>query len=177
MNKWIGISLGAVVGISHIGMIGMLATRSSFPRLDLPISEYTSYSVRAGKDGYAINYRANDPLIMGVRKNVDRPAGFLGLGRSKPNYEEQYTMDGARHISNPDGSPKISAARIKCIKAAGGGESTGKIVGGSIGAAVGTSGLASIPYVGWVLAGAATMLGMEQGGEIGGQMARDLKGC
>ena len=177
MNKWIGISLGTVVGISHIGMIGMLATRSSFPRLDLPISEYTSYSVRAGKDGYAINYRANDPLIMGVRKNVDRPAGFLGLGRSKTNYEEQYTMDGARHISNPDGSPKISAARIECIKAAGGGESTGKIVGGSIGAAVGTSGLASIPYVGWVLAGAATMLGMEQGAEIGGQMAMDFAGC
>ena len=177
MNKWIGISLGAVVGISHIGMIGMLATRSSFPRLDLPIGEYTSYSVRAGKDGYAINYRANDPLIMGVRKNVDRPAGFLGLGRSKTHYEEQYTMDGARHISNPDGSPKISAARIECIKAAGGGESTGKIVGGSIGAAVGTSGLAAVPYVGWVRAGAATMLGMEQGAEIGGQMSMDFAGC
>ena len=177
MNKWIGISLGTVVGISHIGMIGMLANRSSFPKLDLPITEYTSYSVRAGKDGYAIYYRANDPLIMGVRKNVDRPAGFLGLGRSKTQFEEQYTMDGARHISNSDGSPKISAARIECIKAAGGGESTGKIVGGSIGAAVGTTGLASIPYVGWVLAGAATMLGMEQGAEIGGQMAMDFAGC
>ena len=177
MNKWIGISLGAVVGISHIGMIGLLANRTSFPKLDLPIGEYTSYSVRAGKDGYAINYRANDPLIMGVRKNVDRPAGFLGLGRSKTNYEEQYTMDGSRHLQNRDGTPKISAARIECIKAAGGGESTGKIVGGSIGAAVGTSGLASIPYVGWVLAGAATMLGMEQGAEIGGQMAMDFAGC
>ncbi len=38
-------------------------------------------------------------------------------------------------------------------------------MGGSIGAAVGPSGLASVPYVGWVLAGAATMLGMEQGAE------------
>ena len=177
MIKWIGISLGAVVGISHIGMIGMLATRSSFPRLDLPISEYTSYSVRAGKDGYAINYRANDPLIMGVRKNVDRPAGFLGLGRSKTNYEEQYTMDGARHLQNADATPKLSAARIECIKAAGGGESTGKIVGGSIGASVATTGVASIPYVGWVIAGAATMLGMEQGAEIGGQKAMDFAGC
>ena len=177
MNKWIGISVGAVVGISHIGMIGMLATRSSFPKLDLPISEYTSYSVRAGKDGYAINYRANDPLIMGVRKNVDRPAGFLGLGRSKTNYEEQYTMDGARHLQNADATPKLSAARIECIKAAGGGESTGKIVGGSIGASVATTGVASIPYVGWVIAGAATMLGMEQGAEIGGQMAMDFAGC
>ena len=177
MNKWIGISLGTVVGISHIGMIGMLANRTSFPKLDLPITEYTSYTVEAGEKGYRINYRANDPLRLGVRKSVERPAGFLGFGRSKTSYEEQYTMDGARHISNPDGSPKISAARIECIKAAGGGESTGKIVGGSIGAAVGTSGLASVPYVGWVLAGAATMLGMEQGAEIGGQMAMDFAGC
>ena len=176
MNKWIGISLGAIVGISHMGMIGMLATRSSFPRLDLPIGEYTSYSVRAGKDGYAINYRANDPLVMGVRKNVDRPAGFLGLGKSKTNFEEQYTMDGSRHLGDKE-SGKLSAAQVECIKAAGGGESTGKIVGGSIGAAVGTSGIASIPYVGWVLAGAATMLGMEQGAEIGGQMAMDFAGC
>ena len=85
-------------------------------------------------------------------------------------------MDGSRHLQGRS-EGKISAARIECIKAAGGGESTGKIVGGSIGAAVGTSGLASVPYVGWVLAGAATMLGMEQGAEIGGQMAMDFAGC
>ena len=176
MNKWIGISLGTIVGISHIGMIGMLANRSSFPTLDLPIGEYTSYSVEAGKEGYRINYRANDPLRLGVRKNVERPAGFLGFGRSKTHYEEQYTMDGARHLQDRT-QGKIRAAQVECIKAAGGGESTGKIVGGSIGAAVGTSGLASVPYVGWVLAGAATLLGMEQGAEIGGQMAMDFAGC
>ena len=173
MNKWIGISLGTVVGISHIGMIGMLANRTSFPRLDLPIGEYTSYSVEAGKEGYRINYRANDPLRLGVRKNVERPAGFLGLGKATTSFEEQYTMDGSRHLQDRT-EGKLSAAQVECIKAAGGGESTGKIVGGSIGAAVGTSGLASVPYVGWVLAGAATMLGMEQGAEIGGQMAQDF---
>ena len=179
-NKWKWISIGTVgslFALSHIGMIGMISRQSKFPQLNLPVGEYTSYSVRAGKDGYAINYRANDPLIMGVRKNVERTAGFLGFAKATTQYEEQSTMDGTRHLSNPDGSPKISAARIKCIKAAGGGESTGKIVGGSIGAAVGTSGLASVPYVGWVLAGAATMLGMEQGAEIGGQMAMDFAGC
>ena len=174
MNKWIGISLGAVVGISLIGMIGLLATRTRFPAL--PGGDYTSYSVESGKDGYRINYRSNDPLIMGVRKNVERPAGFLGFGKSRSLYEEQYTMEGSRHLVGSQ-DPKISAAQRKCIEAAGGGKSTGKIVGGSIGAAVGTSGLASVPYVGWVLAGAATMLGMEQGGEIGGQMAMDFAGC
>ena len=82
-TKWVAIGLGTVVGVSHIGMIGMLATRSKFPIVNLPVGEYTSYSVEAGKEGYRINYRANDPLRLGVRKQVARPAGFLGFGRSK----------------------------------------------------------------------------------------------
>ena len=176
MNKWFAISLGTAVGLGHIGMIGLLANRNQFPQLNLPIGEYTSYSVEAGKDGYRINYRANDPLRLGVRKSVERPAGFLGFGKSKTTFEEQYTMDGARPLQDRDAG-KISAAQRKCIEAAGGGEQTGRIVGGSVGAAVGTSGLASVPYVGWVLSGAATLLGMEQGAEIGGQMAMDFAGC
>ena len=174
MNKWIGISLGAVLGLSHIGMIGMLARRQTFPVVNLPVGEYTSYSVEAGKEGYRINYRANDPLRLGVRKQVNKPAGFLGLGKSTTHFEEQYTMDGARHLDRS--TPKTDAAEVACIKAQGGGESTGRIVGGGIGASVGTS-LASVPYVGWVLAGAATMMGMDQGAEIGGQMATDFADC
>ena len=173
MKKWIGISLGTLVGLTHIGMIGLLSNRNQFPALNLPIGDYTSYTVEAGKEGYRINYKANDPKVMEVIKDVDRPAGFLGLGKAKVLTKEEYTMDGSRHLQDRT-QGKISAAQRKCIKAAGGGESTGKIVGGSIGAAVGSSGLASVPYVGWVLAGAATILGMEQGEEIGGQMAMDL---
>ena len=190
MNKWIGISVGAVVGISHIGMIGLLATRSSFPRLDLPVSEYTSYSVRAGKDGYAINYRANDPLIMGVQKSVKKPGGFLGLRTATVQTEEQYTMDGARHHggsvstrsawldSAGGGEPgkSISDKTIACIKAEGGGEQTGRMVGGAVGASAAPT-LSGIPFVGWVLAGAATMIGMDQGADIGGEMAQSFAGC
>ena len=173
MNKWIGLSLGGILGLAHIGMIGMLANRNQFPALNLPISDYTSYTVEAGKEGYRINYKANDPKVMEVIKDVDRPAGFLGLGKAKVLTKEAYTMDGSRHLSDRSAS-KMSAAQQECIKAAGGGEQTGRIVGGSVGAAVGSSGLASVPYVGWVLAGAATILGMEQGEEIGGQMAMEL---
>ena len=45
MNKWIGISLGSLIGISHIGMIGMLATRtnSRLPDLNIPTGDYASY--------------------------------------------------------------------------------------------------------------------------------------
>ena len=175
MNKWIGISLGALVGISHIGMIGMLATRKDFPAVNLPVGDYTAYTVEAGKEGYRIDYRANAPLVMGVRKKVDKPGGFLGLRKTQTFTEEQYTMEGSRHLSDRSES-KINAAEVACIKAEGGGESTGRIVGGGVGASVGTT-LSSVPYVGWVLAGAATMIGMDQGADIGGTMARDFADC
>ena len=103
-NKWKWISIGTVgslFALSHIGMIGMLSRQSKFPQLNLPVTEYTSYSVRAGKDGYAINYRANDPLIMGVQKSVKKPGGFLGLRTATVQSQEQYTMDGARHHGGP----------------------------------------------------------------------------
>ena len=193
-NKWKWISIGTVgslFALSHIGMIGMLAQRgNNFPKVNLPVGEYTSYTVEAGEKGYRINYRANDPLVMGVRKDIVKPGGFLGLGKSTLKVEEQYTMDGARHHggavstrsawldSAGGGTPgkSISDKTIACIKAEGGGESTGKIVGGGIGATVGSS-LTGIPYVGWVLAGAATMIGMDQGADIGGSMSRSINDC
>ena len=174
MNKWIGISLGAVVGISHIGMIGMLANRSKMPIVNLPVGPYTSYQVNANEKGYTINYRANDPLVMEVTKDVNRPGGFLGLGKTKVSTRELYTMDGVRHLESKPVGKSLSDKEVACIKAEGSGEGTGRMVGGAVGASVATTGVASIPYVGWVLAGAATILGMDQGGEIGGQMARDL---
>ena len=174
--KWIAIGLGAMIGVSYIGILGSLINRKTMPTLNLPVGEYTSYSVRANKDGYEINYRANDPLVMEVTKDSNRPAGFLGFGKATVKTKEHYTMDGSRHLLDRS-KGKISEAQIKCIEAAGGGKQTGRMVGGSVGASVASSGLASIPYVGWVLAGAATMLGMEQGAEIGGQMAMDLAGC
>jgi hypothetical protein len=176
-TKWIGIGLGTLVGISHIGMIGMLANRTKMPAVNLPVGPYTSYQVHASEDGYSINYRANDPKVMEVTKDINRPGGFLGLGKTKIQTKELYTMDGSRHLEKRPVGKSISDQEVACIKAEGSGEGTGRMVGGSIGAAVGTSGLASIPYVGWVLAGAATVLGMEQGAEIGGQMAKDFADC
>ena len=174
--KWVALGLGAMIGVSYIGILGALINRKTMPTLNLPVGEYTSYSVRANKEGYEINYRANDPLVMEVTKDSNRPAGFLGFGKATVKTKEHYTMDGSRHLLDRS-KGKISEAQIKCIEAAGGGKQTGRMVGGSVGASVASSGLASIPYVGWVLAGAATMLGMEQGAEIGGQMAMDFAEC
>ena len=151
----------------------MVSRRNNLPVLNLPVGPYTSYRVSADKDGYMVEYRANDPKVMEVTKDVDRPGGFLGLGKTKVKTRELYTMGGAQHLGSKEG---LSQEQIACIKAEGSGEGTGKMVGGSIGAAASPT-LSGIPFVGWVLAGAATMIGMDQGGEIGGQMAKDFADC
>ena len=178
MTKWIGISLGTLLGVSHIGMIGMLANRSSkMPALNLPVSEYTSYKAKVSMDGYEIEYRANDPKTVNRIREVKKKGGFLGLGNNRESVIEQVPVDKSlRSQASPDSWEQAKSE--ECIKAIGSGEGTGRIVGGSLGGAVATTGVASIPYVGWVLAGAATMIGMNQGGEIGGQMAEDFsKNC
>ena len=176
MNNWIGISLGAVLGLSHIGMIGMLATRTSLPKLNLPVGEFTSYQIKAGKDGYWIDYRANDPKVMRVERDVKKKAGFLGLGNNTYEGFEEYTVSGKRHIgggASSSAGATTGKKSIACIKAVGGGEQSGRLVGASVGAAVSPS-LATVPFVGWVLAGAATMMGMDAGSDIGGSMVEDL---
>ena len=177
MNKWIGISLGTLLGVSHIGMIGMLSNRpSKMPSLNLPVSEYTSYKAKVSMDGYEIEYRANDPKTVNRIREVKKKGGFLGLGNNRESIIEQVPVD--RSLRSQAQQQDPDARSEACIKAIGSGEGTGRIVGGSLGGAVATTGVASIPYVGWVLAGAATMIGMDAGSEIGGTIAEDLsKNC
>ena len=189
-KKWVAIGLGGLLGLSHLGMIGIIAgrkTESKFPEINIPVNDYTSYSVQANEEGYAINYRANDPLVMSTSKTIPGKGGLFSKGQPT-EIVKQYTMDGAEHHDGPvstrtswidpsgltgDGEKKISAKTIECIKARGGGESTGRMVGGSVGASVG-SGLSSIPFVGWVLAGAASMIGMNEGADLGGDLAESF---
>ena len=193
MNKWIGISLGSLVGLSHIGMLVMLATRdnSKYPKIAIPpVNEYSSVRVMAGEDGYSLEYRGNDPKSMFTTKTVNR-GGFLKKGDTT-TVTQEYTMDGAVHHGGPVsnsrtwidpvsvgslGEKKTSAKTEACIEARGGGKSTGRLVGGSVGAAAGSS-LTSIPFIGWVLAGAATMIGMNEGADLGGDVAESFsKNC
>ena len=187
-TKLFALGLGGLLGLSHLGMIGLLAQRQSkFPKLDLPVSEYTSYEVEAGEDGYRVRYRSNDPLVMHTSKIIPGKGGLFSKGQPTEILKE-YTMDGAEHHDGPvstrtswidpagltgEGEKKPSAKTIECIKARGSGEGTGRMVGGSVGAAAG-SGLTSIPFVGWVLAGAASMIGMNEGAELGGDLAESF---
>ena len=196
MKKWIGLSLGAVLGIGHIGMIGMLANRESkLPSLDIPVGDYTSYKVSVSEEGYAISYQANDPKTAFITKDIKEKGGFLGLANETTQITEEYFMDGqtnqggavSNHRSWLSGDPGLTqkeAANItairkseKCIKAIGSAEGTGRLVGTSVGAAAAPA-VSSIPFVGWVAAGWIAMFGGNQGAEIGGNMAEDLnKNC
>ena len=120
MKKWIGISLGALVGISHISMIGMLANRSKLPVVNVPVGPYTSYQVSATEKGYTINYRANDPKVMHVERDIKRKGGFLGLGNNTTTVREQYTMDGSQHLENKPVGKSLSDKEVACLKAQGG---------------------------------------------------------
>ena len=194
MNKWIGISLGTLLGISHIGMISFVATRQTeppLPSVDLPVGPYTSYKVSVSDEGYAISYKANDPKTAYITKDIKEKAGFLGLANNTTKVAEEYFMDGqinqggavSNHRSWLDQKPGLTAAQTaeivaarqseECIKAIGSAEGTGRLVGTSLGAAAAPS-LSSIPFVGWVAAGWVAMFGGNQGAEIGGNMAEDM---
>ena len=97
--KWVVLSVGTLFGVAHIGVLGHLINKNDLPVINLPVGDYTSYSVEAGKDGYRIQYNANDPKVMGIRKHVDKNNGFFGIGgNSNITTEEEYTMDGGRHL-------------------------------------------------------------------------------
>ena len=194
MNKWIGISLGSLVGISHIAMIGVLSTRqqSKLPDLKLPVGDYTTYQAEVTEDGYKVAYRANDPATAYITKDIKTKGGFLGLATETTKVVEEYYMDGQINQGAPvsnsrswiadldtfvKNNPELSQKDLACIKAVGSAEGTGRLVGTSIGAAAAPT-VSTIPFVGWVVAGWVAMFGGNQGAEIGGDMAEDLnKNC
>ena len=170
-TKWIAISLGTVLGLSHIGMIGMISRQNKFPVVNVPVGPYTSYKVEANKEGYSITYRANDPKMSHVERDIKKKAGFLGLGNNTIIERKSYpaTSIGTAAVQATTGAGKSE----ECIEAIGSGKGTGRMVGASVGAAVAPS-LTGIPFVGWVLAGAATMMGMDAGSDIGGTMVESI---
>ena len=74
-------------------------------------------------------------------------------------------MDGADTINQS----QLQRRKVEaCIKAIGGAEGTGRLVGSSIGASAAPT-LSNIPFIGWVAAGWVTMFSGNQGAEIGGR--------
>ena len=184
-TKWFALSAGGLLGLSHIGMIGMIAKRgnSEIPMIQPPVlTPYTSYVVSASKEGYKMSYIANDPKTMYKTTDIKEKGGFLGLSNETKKIAEEYTMDGDVHIQKAyqvqGGNGDLASNKSEaCIKAIGSAEGTGRLVGTSVGASAAPA-LSGIPFVGWVAAGWVAMFGGNQGADIGGGMAEDLnKNC
>ena len=107
--KWTAISLGSIVAIAHIGVLGHLVRREpdriQVPTINIPRgTPYSSYKIEAGKDGYTIEYKANDPAILESQRSLildSEKKGLFGRGGTENRREwrrDQYTAEGVRNI-------------------------------------------------------------------------------
>ena len=83
--KYLGIGLGAIVGVAHIGVLGHLIRQQpdkviQVPTINIPSgTPYSSYKIEAGKDGYTIEYKANDPAILESQRSLSLDKEKKGL--------------------------------------------------------------------------------------------------
>ena len=180
---------GALFAISHLGLLGYLIDRKaeppSVPAINIPRGPYSSYKIKAGKDGYEIEYRANDPKVLESERSLDldkEKQGFFGGGsEQRTEYRrDQYTMEGVRNMGGAatlDGEGKQNAKSAECIAADAGARSQGAMAGTSIAAGLAVPAVASIPYVGWLAGGWALLLGQKIGSEAGSQVGQVFNDC
>jgi len=189
--KWAAISVGGIVAVAHIGVLGHLIKRPpepepvvQVPTINIPHGPYTSYTITAGKEGYTIEYKANDPKVLESSRslNLDKEKrGLFGGGSEKRDEyrRDQYTMEGTRNMGGgavADGEGK-SAKDMECIVADAGARSQGAMAGTAISTGVLVPAVMNIPYIGWLAAGWATLLGNQVGETVGSEIGSAFSDC
>ena len=107
---------------------------------------------------------------------VSHPRVLLSLKKFE-TYE--YTMEGQKNIPRGEISSEgksWNAEESEYIKSVGAGESTEGWSGASITASAAPM-LTGIPYIGWLAAGWATLLGQNVGKTVGAEAVRTVSGC
>jgi len=183
--KWFALGVGTLVGVAHIGILGyLIKPEPSAPMINIPKGEYSSYTIKAGKDGYEIEYRANDPKVLESSRSMTLDAtkkGWFGGGTEKRTEfrSDQFTMEGTRNMGgnvlDPEG--KLNAKSAECIAADAGARSQGAMAGSAIAAGVVVPAVSSIPYVGWLAGGWALLLGQKAGSSLGSQVGSVFNDC
>ena len=177
---------GALFAISHLGLLGYLIDRKaeppSVPTINLPRGPYSSYTIEAGKDGYRIEYRADDPKVLESERSLDldkEKRGFFGGGtEQRQEYRrDQYTREGTRNMGGAITEEGKSAKDIECIVADAGARSQGAMAGSAIAAGVAVPAVSSIPYIGWLAGGWALLLGQQAGESIGSEVGSAFNDC
>ena len=188
--KWTAIIVGSIVAIAHIGVLGHLVRREpnrvQVPTINIPRgTPYSSYKIEAGKDGYTIEYKANDPAILESQRSLDLDksrSGFFGGNSSEVRSEyrqDQYTMEGTRNMGGGEIGEvgKIGGVSAECIAADAGARSQGAMAGTSVAAGVLVPAVSSIPYVGWLASGWALLLGQNIGSAAGSTVNSMISDC
>jgi hypothetical protein len=187
--KWTAISVGSIVAIAHIGVLGHLLRYEpkhivEVPTINIPHGPYSSYKIEAGEDGYSIEYRANDPTVLESQRSLEldkKRNGFFGGNNTEKRSEwrvDQFTMEGTRNIGGAtlDNEGK-SAKDLECIVADAGARSQGAMAGTAISAGLVVPAVANIPYVGWLVSGWALLLGQNLGSASGSTINSMISDC
>ena len=186
--KWTAISLGSIVAIAHIGVLGHLVRREpdriQVPTINIPRgTPYSSYKIEAGKDGYTIEYKANDPAILESQRSLildkDKKGLFGGGTESRREWRtDQFTAEGVRNMGGAavDGEGK-SAKDIECIVADAGARSQGAMAGTAISTGLLAPAVMNVPYVGWLAAGWVNLLGQNVGSAAGSTVNSMISDC
>ena len=182
------ISLGSIVAIAHIGVLGHLVRREpdriQVPTINIPRgTPYSSHKIEAGKDGYTIEYKANDPAILESQRSLildkDKKGLFGGGTESRREWRtDQFTAEGVRNMGGAavDGEGK-SAKDIACIVAAAGARSQGAMAGTAISTGLLAPAVMNVPYVGWLAAGWVNLLGQNVGSAAGSTVNSMISDC
>ena len=185
--KKVAIGVGGVIAFAHIGILGHLISREEPKRieppvLNLPRGPYSSYKLEAGKDGYTIEYRADDPRGLESTRTLDldkEKRGIVGGGseRRTEYRRDEYTREGNRNIGGAiDGEGK-SAKDVECLIADAGARSQGAMAGSAIATGVAVPAVMGIPYIGWLAAGWVSLLGNNIGSEVGSTVGTVFNDC
>ena len=188
--KWTTVGLGSIIAIAHIGVLGYLIRQPEpkkieTPTINIPHGPYSSYKIEAGEDGYSIQFRADDPAILeserGLNLDLDKK-GFLG-GSSEKRTEyrrDEFTRNGTRNIGGAATlaeEGKLSAENVECIVADAGARSQGAMAGSAVATGILVPAVVNIPYIGWLAAGWAALLGNNIGSEAGSQVNSLISDC
>ena len=185
--KTVGLALLGILGVAHIGLLGYVlkGQQQQVPVINIPRGDYSSYRIKAGKDGYEIEYKANDPAILeserSLNLNKDKRGWLRPTTEQRREYRrDQFTMDGNRNLGGGgavDGEGKNLAKTEECIRVDAGARSQGAMAGSAIAAGVAVPALVNIPYIGWLAGGWALLLGQKAGSELGSQVGQVFNDC
>ena len=186
--KAVAIAAGSLFALAHVGLLGYVlrpnARIQEPPVINIPRGDYSSYKIKANKDGYEIEYRANDPRVLESSKSLtldkQKKGWFGGTDEKRTEFRrDQFTMDGARNLGGAadGGEGKLTAKEEECLVADAGARSQGAMAGSALAAGVAVPAVASVPYVGWLAGGWAMLLGQKAGSEVGSQVGSVFNDC